>query len=798
MPKTLNIQTNMTAGEISPRLLGRVDIDKYRNATESMVNCHPLVHGGCVRRAGKRRIAATKYADKLAILIPFNVSKDIAYQLEFGDLYMRVFTQAKAQVLSAPLTPFEIATPFLESEIDDLRYVQGSATMFIAHPNHPIQKLTRTADNDWKMVDAPWLLEPADEILQQPATSITLSALTGAITVTAAAASFVASDVGRQVLAGNGVATITGFTSTTIVNATVVDAFAALGFASQQWGINLSPKTTVTPSAVGPLGATITLTTAAATWQNNAQYNHIGHFVNLNGGLVEITAFTSNLIVSGVVRSILSSALAVGADGWTVDSKVWGGARGYPMAVGLYQQRLIAGGSTGYPQTLWGTKTGDYLNFAVGANDNDGFSFTINSDQINPIQHITNTKELAVFTSGGEVTLRGGAEKALSSTNVQSETQSAYGCNNVRPLRIGAEILFWTRAGRKMRAFAYQVDSDSFRSPDMTVLSEHITSPGILQMSYAQEPDSIIYALRTDGVIVKCAYDREQNVAGFARDITDGVIESVSSNPAGTSDQTWNIVARAVGGALVRSVEVDDPDTATDFCVTGSNYRTIEAFTGWAAGIASFTLTAHGFVEGETLRARGSVPATFDGDFVVHVIDANHYSVPMAADPGVSIVLGEIAFSATVWSGFAYCEGREVQLLADGSPQALQTVVAGQVTILRPAYEIEGGLPFVNYFDVLPIEQPNQFGTAQGSQISVSRIVVRCYNTAGVSINDVQVPTRAFGQAVLDMPVELVTGDIDLSSVGWDQSIGGRVRIGQNLPLPWQILAVIREVTVNN
>ena len=45
MPRISTIQTNFTAGEISPRLLGRVDVARYANAVKRMENFYPLVHG---------------------------------------------------------------------------------------------------------------------------------------------------------------------------------------------------------------------------------------------------------------------------------------------------------------------------------------------------------------------------------------------------------------------------------------------------------------------------------------------------------------------------------------------------------------------------------------------------------------------------------------------------------------------------------------------------------------------------------------------------------------------------------
>jgi hypothetical protein len=60
MPKVFPIQTNFTAGEFSPRLLGRVDIAKYNNALKTMENAYVLPHGGAKRRGGMNFVAHTK------------------------------------------------------------------------------------------------------------------------------------------------------------------------------------------------------------------------------------------------------------------------------------------------------------------------------------------------------------------------------------------------------------------------------------------------------------------------------------------------------------------------------------------------------------------------------------------------------------------------------------------------------------------------------------------------------------------------------------------------------------------
>lgn len=45
----------------------------------------------------------------------------------------------------------------------------------------------------------------------------------------------------------------------------------------------------------------------------------------------------------------------------------------------------------------------------------------------------------------------------------------------------------------------FNAAADTFVSQDVTVLSEHITETGIIDMAYQQEPDSILWLVRADG-----------------------------------------------------------------------------------------------------------------------------------------------------------------------------------------------------------------------------------------------------------------------------------------------------------
>lgn len=545
MARLTIVQTNFTAGEVSPRMIGRTDIARYQNGAELMENCWPLLHGGAKRRDGTLFCAATKFAAKRSRLIPYVFNRSQAYMIEFGDLYIRVY------YADGTYTGVELVSPYTEAMISSIDYVQGADTMFVFNALVPIYRLRRISNTEWTLVAAPFVTRPFDEVGIKFATGLTLSLATVGTgrTATSAVAAFQASDVGREIWSGPGVAKITAYTSTTVVTVEVVTAFS--GVAVTAWQLRGSPQTTCTANAKDPIGTLISLTLGAAGWRTD----DVGKFVKINRGLVEITAYSSPSVVNGIIRAALDATVASPANAWSLEAAVWNADDGYPCTGTLHEQRLVAAGSPGYPQTIWESRTGEYLNFELGTKDDDAMSFTVSSDQINPITHMAQIKALIALTYGGEFSLSGGVEKPITPTNIQVKNQSVYGCNNVKPVRIGNELYFMQRSNRKLRAMAYKYDSDAYGAPDMSVLSEHITESGITDMAYQAEPESILYLVRADGVMATLTVDRDQDVIGWARQTTDGLYESVASLPSEDGEQVWAVVKRTIGGATVRYIE---------------------------------------------------------------------------------------------------------------------------------------------------------------------------------------------------------------------------------------------------
>ena len=153
---------------------------------------------------------------------------------------------------------------------------------------------------------------------------------------------------------------------------------------------------------------------------------------------------------------------------------------------------------------------------------------------------------------------------------------------------------------------------------------------------------------------------------------------------------------------------------------------------------------------------------------------------------------------AKVWAGLGHLEGKEVIVLADGLSAGKFTVVGGQITLPDNAIDVQIGLSRIPRIVLLPAVVQGQTGTNQGKQMRTAKMVMRFLNTIGCRVNGKeQIPFRNFGDGLLDQPILPFTGDKEVTMLGWEKN-GKEVVIEQIDPLPFNILAIFRDGTVND
>jgi hypothetical protein len=707
-------QTSFNAGELSPLLRGRPTLDKYRNGCETLENFIPQIQGPARKRPGTRFVAEVKDSADDTRLIPFEYSTTQAYVLEFGDLYIRFYLSGGV-VESTPGVSYEIASPYTSAQLAALEYAQSADVIYITHPSHPPYKLARVSALSWTMTAVTFAWPPFNDENVGTIT-LTAGAVTGATTLTASASLFVSADVGSYFKISE-VSASKYNQWTAGVSYNVNDIVYYLGNIYQS-GTNHSAGTRP------PIHTTGTESDGHVNWT----------FLHDGAGYAQVTGYTSATVVNATVIRRLPTASATTR--WSEGA--WSARRGYPHAVTFYEDRLWFAGSTSKPQTLWASVSGDYENHKYGTNDDDALNYTINTQDMNTIEWLAPTKVLAIGTANGEFTLSATQiSDPVTPTNVKITPQTTFGsATDVKPLRVGSVILFLQRAGRKLREYAYQFDTDSFVAPNMNVLADHITESGVLELAYQQEPSQIVWAPRTDGVLTGMTYERTEDVVGWHRHtIGGGIVESAVTVPHwdGDQDVLWLIVRRTIDGSSVRYVEYVE------------KYMTDEyAF----------------FVD---------CGLTYDGSPV------------------------------TAISGLDHLEGEEVAVLVDGAVHPNRTVSAGAINLQLAGSVVNVGLPYTATIKTMPIDIATNAGTSFIDEKRAHKIVMQLYQTGpglwyGPSVAEMDEYAVRSSQDAMDNPVPLFTGFTDALAWPSGSERGPQLMIQHRLPLPCTVVALIPEL----
>lgn len=143
MSKIYNIQTGFTAGELSPRLLARVDLEQYVMGCKTMVNAYPLAHGGATRRRGTKYVGEIYDSTEQAKLISYVFSKDVAFLIVINGGKIQFINNGA--FIESGGSRVTLTSPWAEIDLDEIRYTQLGSDIYLVHPDHAPRLLTATA-----------------------------------------------------------------------------------------------------------------------------------------------------------------------------------------------------------------------------------------------------------------------------------------------------------------------------------------------------------------------------------------------------------------------------------------------------------------------------------------------------------------------------------------------------------------------------------------------------------------------------------------------------------------------------
>lgn len=423
-----------------------------------------------------------------------------------------------------------------------------------------------------------------------------------------------------------------------------------------------------------------------------------------------------------------------------VQQALFDGPTKYPAASAYYQQRRLFANTALEPEKVWASRTGIYKNFALSTplQPDDRVIFSMVGEQVNAVQHLLDVGRLLVMTSGGEHEVQGNQDGALTPTTVNPRRISANGIGRLRPLVVGNSVLYVQARGTIVRDL--QQDAiQGFTGNDLTIFASHLFDNfTLIDWAYQKIPHSIIWLVRSDGVLLGLTYIKEQAVWAWHRHDTDGFIENVCCVPEGNEDRLYLLVRRVINGATVRYVEELATRTFTDgadafFVDCGLSYdgtnTSALSLSIFAVGVPGVGVVQHASMSAPYFTA-GDVGhelrfKTSDG--VAHVFTITEYVTSQEVtgtydvpgyNPGAGpVVIGTTwAKAVSVFGNLGHLEGKAVAILADGAVVAspnntvdfLSTTVVtgGQVTLSAPAVKVHVGLPITADLGTLDLDTP--------------------------------------------------------------------------------------------
>ena len=212
------VKTNFTSGELSYSMLGRGDTKAYDNGALFLRNVYISPTGGAVRRSGLR------FIDKLS-----GKSRLISFSFNTEQTYLIIITAGKTLIYKDEVKVAELTTPWQENDLCRLRWTQSADTLLIAHPDYPLKKITRYSHTDWSIES--WEFYSEKGFIHQPYykfapanVTLTLSGLSGTITLTASSPVFTFAHAGKRIRFEAGEVSILSVTSSTVATAVVTTA----------------------------------------------------------------------------------------------------------------------------------------------------------------------------------------------------------------------------------------------------------------------------------------------------------------------------------------------------------------------------------------------------------------------------------------------------------------------------------------------------------------------------------------------------------------------------------------------
>jgi hypothetical protein len=524
--------------------------------------------------------------------------------------------------------------PWAISDLPRLKYEQSNDVIFVASGTFQQRRIERRGDTSWSIVrykanDGPFDLLPDERI------TLTPSATTGNVTLTASDDLFTSADVGslfRLTHFSQSVSETLSTPGATTEPIRVSGVDSDRRFDGTVTGSGFTGTVILERAFTEPVNYTPFVVYTGNATINNFDDNRDNQIVYyrfrleaVSAGTVDVTLDYGGGSTRGVARintvvtgtsaqvEVLSPFGATTATNqW--DRASWSDRNGWPNAVTFFDGRL-----------WWGR--GD-ITYGSASDAFDLFGDEIEGDSAPVIRSIGSTttegilwllglQRLAAGTSTAEISIRASSfDEPITPTNFVPRNASTRGSADIAAVPVDSEAIFVQRSGDRAYRFAFSADKNDYFAFDLTELNRDILSGGVKKIAVQRHPDTRIWWLLNSGEMRCLVLELDQQVVAWTRVVTDGTFDDFDILPSDDEDRLFGIVKRTVDGNTVRYIEEMAPLSQAE---GGANNAMADSFISGTNGPASTTITGLSHLEGEQVVVWADGAVLHDQDSMLTV-----------------------------------------------------------------------------------------------------------------------------------------------------------------------------------
>ena len=426
--------------------------------------------------------------------------------------------------------------------------------------------------------------------------------------------------------------------------------------------------------------------------------------------------------------------------------------------------------------------------------------------------------------------------EVITPIDITVRRQTTDGSAQLQPVRIGNVVLFVERSKRRINEFGFAFETNGFNTFDVTRLARHITFGGIIEMAFADEAESVVYAVRDDGQLLAMTYKRNEDIVGWSRQILggsfdggDAIVESVAVIPGDNGsgqtqdstdrDEVWVMVKRTINGATKRYIEFFERDFETghaqedayyvDSLITLDSPETITGAT--KASPVVLTITATTLANGDEIRITDIKGMT--------ELNGNTYKVANKATNTVELTSpdddtnidgtgfttyisgGKSNKKVTAITGLGHLEGETVKIWGDGAIISDETVASSAITADEKVSVAQIGLGYTHKLKTLKVTAGNPSGTPLGKIKRIYGLTFALLNSHTLKFgpdtdNLIEKDFRIVANP-MDAGTPLFTGEQFIEFNG-DWGKDTRIVLENSDPAPFTLLSLAPETSVHS